>query len=369
MISVIIPVYNVEPYLRKCLDSVINQTYQDLEILCVNDGSTDNSLDILEEYATLDSRIVVFSQENGGLSAARNTGLRNAKGDYVYFLDSDDYIDLNAIERLHSLAEEKSLDVIMFKLLNFYDGEIEKFSENYYEMPYLTRNLKKDVFDYTDIKKHIFRMNVTVPTKFFKRELIKDLEFLEGYIFEDNLFFIEYIFKAKRIYYYDNYLYYRRVRSESIIYSASRKHLDIIPIYKEITRKIVEYDLYDEFKEALFSASVRDLYLRFKKVNPEYQEEFFTKIKEYFLGVETEVQHNLDFGKITERIKTIFYNILNSQTYRELLLKMDIYELNRQIVGVEKENNQYIDEIKYFEELNDDILNSNSWKLTGFLRN
>ena len=199
--------------------------------------------------------------------------------------------------------------------------------------------------------------------------MIKDLEFLEGYIFEDNLFFIEYIFKAKRIYYYDNYLYYRSVRSESIIYSASRKHLDIIPIYKEITRKIVEYDLYDEFKEALFSASVRDLYLRFKKVNPEYQEEFFTKIKEYFLGVETEVQHNLDFGKITERIKTIFYNILNSQTYRELLLKMDIYELNRQIVGVEKENNQYIDEIKYFEELNDDILNSNSWKLTGFLRN
>ena len=91
-ISVIIPVYNVEKYLRECLDSLLNQTFKDIEIICVNDGSTDGSLNILNEYASKDSRFIIINQNNQGLSAARNNGLNVAKGDYVAFLDSDDYI-------------------------------------------------------------------------------------------------------------------------------------------------------------------------------------------------------------------------------------------------------------------------------------
>ena len=94
MISVIVPVYNVENYLGKCLDSLINQTYKDIEIICINDGSTDNSLNILREYEQMDSRIIIIDQKNGGLSNARNIGLKEAAGEYIMFVDSDDWIDL-----------------------------------------------------------------------------------------------------------------------------------------------------------------------------------------------------------------------------------------------------------------------------------
>lgn len=99
LVSIVIPVYNVELYLRECLDSVISQTYHNLEIICVNDGSPDNSLSILEEYAAKDSRIRIISQENAGISVARNTGMDVATGEYIYFLDSDDYIALEMVER------------------------------------------------------------------------------------------------------------------------------------------------------------------------------------------------------------------------------------------------------------------------------
>ena len=102
-ISVVIPVYNVEKYLEQCLDSVIAQSFEDIEVICVNDGSTDSSLEILKRYANNDSRIKIISQKNKGAGAARNVGIENAAGEYVYFMDSDDYLNADAFERLNSV--------------------------------------------------------------------------------------------------------------------------------------------------------------------------------------------------------------------------------------------------------------------------
>ena len=118
-ISVIIPVYNVEKFLRECLDSVVNQTMRDIEIICVNDGSTDNSLDILKEYAAKDDRIIVINQTNGWLSAARNNGLKIARGEYIQFVDSDDYLELNACETAYKYALQYDADVVIFGYKNF----------------------------------------------------------------------------------------------------------------------------------------------------------------------------------------------------------------------------------------------------------
>ena len=100
-ISIIVPVYNTEPYLEQCLDSIINQTLEDIEIICVNDGSTDNSLSVLEEYASKDNRIKIINQENEGPGFARNNGLKSVNGEYVLFVDSDDWIELNTCEALY----------------------------------------------------------------------------------------------------------------------------------------------------------------------------------------------------------------------------------------------------------------------------
>ena len=110
-ISIIVPVYNVEKYLERCLDSLINQTLKDIEIICINDGSTDNSSEILKEYAKKDSRIIIINQNNQGISVARNNGMNKAKGKYIGFVDSDDWVDLDFFEKLYKAAEKHNAQI------------------------------------------------------------------------------------------------------------------------------------------------------------------------------------------------------------------------------------------------------------------
>ena len=116
-VSIIIPVYNAEKFLKKCLDSIVNQTFKDIEIICVNDGSKDNSLSILKEYQSKDSRIVIIDKENAGVSAARNDGIRKSTGEYITFVDSDDWLELNGIESIYKIITEKNVDVVNY---NYY---------------------------------------------------------------------------------------------------------------------------------------------------------------------------------------------------------------------------------------------------------
>ena len=119
-ISVIVPVYNVEKYLAECLDSIINQTLKDIEIICLNDGSTDNSLAILKEYASKDSRIILIDKQNDGLGYTRKIGLDNATGKYILFCDSDDYYaELTAFEELYNYIEKVKVDVVIFECIRF----------------------------------------------------------------------------------------------------------------------------------------------------------------------------------------------------------------------------------------------------------
>ena len=169
-VSVIVPVYNVEDYLRECLDSLINQSLDDIEIICVNDGSTDSSMEILKEYED-NPKIRIYSQDNAGLSAARNTGLEHVNGQYIYFIDSDDILCENALERLYETAEEKSLDMVIFKIINFDDETYERFSSKYYDMEFLKETVMDNVFSSKDVYDVIFSIAVSIPSKFFKSNL------------------------------------------------------------------------------------------------------------------------------------------------------------------------------------------------------
>ena len=123
-ISIIIPMYGVEKYLRRCLDSVLNQTFQDWQAICVNDGSPDNSAVILEEYAEKDSRFVVVTKENGGLSDARNAGMKHATGDYIMYLDSDDFIHPQTMEIAYSFALRDGSDIVSFTYDRIYRPQL-----------------------------------------------------------------------------------------------------------------------------------------------------------------------------------------------------------------------------------------------------
>ena len=131
-ISVIIPVYNIASYLQRCLNSVISQTYKNLEIIVVNDGSLDNSLEILEEYAIRDERVVVLNKENGGVTSCRREGLANAQGKYIFFLDGDDWLESESLERLYLLGKQQDADIIVGNAYYSTDNEdIEMFSTNF----------------------------------------------------------------------------------------------------------------------------------------------------------------------------------------------------------------------------------------------
>lgn len=219
-VSVVIPIYNVEMYLKECLDSIINQTLQDIEIICINDGSSDKSLDILHEYEKCDKRIIIYSQENKGQSAARNLGLQYAIGEYSYFMDSDDILELDALRILYLTAVNNDVDILLFGADAFYEKDIlEKKYANY--KTYYTRNANYEgIHDGITLFIEMARNNDFKPSpcmQFIKTTFLKSngINFYEGIIHEDNLFSFICLMEAKKVGYINNVFFHRRVREES----------------------------------------------------------------------------------------------------------------------------------------------------------
>ena len=206
MISVIVNVYNGEKYIRKCLESVINQTYNDLEILIVNDGSTDGTLEICQSYK--DERIRIITTENQGLALSRNTGIDNAKGDYLYFVDADDYIEPDTIEYLYSLIKKYNVEIATCGWFTVRHSEIS--SEN--------RNEKSEVMSRADFLKKIILYldgNVATWNKLTKKELFEGLRF-ENRKQDDLLYTHKQIMRTERIAYGNQCKYYYVKHSGSI---------------------------------------------------------------------------------------------------------------------------------------------------------
>lgn len=225
-VSVIVPVYNVEKYLRECLGSVINQTLREVEIICVNDGSWDNSLQIIEEYAEKDNRITVISQQNAGPSIARNTALSIAAGKYIYMLDSDDLIESNTLESLYECAEQESLDILFFDAKALYMSDCLRHTHGNYNTYYR----RKDNY-HTDLGSQVFEDLVTEKEyraspvlQFVRREHLEQhrIRFLDGIIHEDNLFTFLNIMQAERVALINEPYYIRRVRDDSIMTRPTR---------------------------------------------------------------------------------------------------------------------------------------------------
>lgn len=367
-VSVVVPVYNVEDYVGECLESLINQTLKDIEIICINDGSTDDSLKILEEYSKKDNRIKVFSQENSGLSATRNNGIQVAEGNYIYFIDADDFLELTALEELLKISKKTNCDFIIFKLINFYDNTYEKYTSNYYEMEFL-KPFRNKTFHYSDIGEKIFDVAVSTPGKFFKKSLISNLKFPEGLIFEDNFFFAQAVINSDKIYFYDKHLYNRRIRDNSITTTYDIKFADTILIINKIINLIKENNLYDKFKIKLFDKKMISVFARFRMVDEEYQDEFFNLIKSDFKNFEKEYYEDKDFeNKADEVSKGIFKNALTLESSKEYLYTIQLLIVNKDIEDI-KENNIYLkEEIDNLKEKNESILYSNSWKATKPLR-
>lgn len=216
-ISVIIPVYNVEKYLKRCLDSIINQTFKDLEIICINDGSTDNSAQILDEYANKDSRIKIITQPNSGLSATRNKGINIAQGEFISFIDSDDWIAENFYEKLYKTAIKYDADMAVCGIIRL----------NEYRKKYLLQFQKEIILENSDKKFEICNIPDInyVWNKIYKLDKIRkyNLKFLEGYVYEDVLFTPQTVFYLKKLVTVPHTHYYYWRTPNSIVSKKSNK--------------------------------------------------------------------------------------------------------------------------------------------------
>ena len=220
-ISIIVPVYNVEKYLRKCVDSILNQTFKDFELILVDDGSTDSSGKICDEYNLKDNRIKVIHKENGGLSSARNAGLDIAQGEYIGFVDSDDWIELDMYEELYKICKENDADVGIVGIN--YGGASEKKKSKKIEI--YSNKLILDDLVYNKGKE------ITWPAwnKLWLKKVIGESRFKEGRIYEDGLFLYSLSSKIKKVAKIDYEAYNYRMDNESITRSKiSKKQVDFL---------------------------------------------------------------------------------------------------------------------------------------------
>ena len=246
-ISIIIPNYNTEKYLSRCLDSLINQTFKDIEIIVIDDGSKDKSVDVVQKYAKQDKRIKLIQQQNSGPAKARNQGLENATGKYLMFCDSDDWYEPNMCQIMYDTIEKQKVDVVCCH--NFFDWEEnldsqekeERLVEKYY-------NPKKSG-KYSLSEKTILSTNVLLWNKIWRRDLVEKygIRFPEGHEHDDDAFWYMYAMIAKNIFYLKTPLYHYFLRSGSIMSTQANKQpknkMDRIAISEYVLDFLLKHNL------------------------------------------------------------------------------------------------------------------------------
>lgn len=233
-VSIIVPVYNVQDYLPKCLDSLLAQTYKNIEIIVVNDGSPDDSQRVIDEYAARDSRIVAVSKPNGGLSDARNFGMQYAQGEYIGFVDGDDYVEPDMYEKMLTKAKQEDSDIVECNLFHNYPDKFDV-------------EIGKEIYD----KHEMIRVGRSVVwNKIYKKDWLfnTSVKFSVGMIHEDVEFFVKLVPFINQISYIKEAGIHYVFRSQSIMNRPTRKILDIFHVFEHLVQYYKDNGFYDEYK-------------------------------------------------------------------------------------------------------------------------
>ena len=318
-ISIIVPVYNVEEYLENCITSILNQTFKDFELILINDGSTDNSLEICEHYKDIDDRICIIDKKNGGLSSARNAGLNIAKGEYIGFVDSDDYIHPQMYEILYNEIVKNNADVV---LCNF--KEVYNYDEN---LICYKKNAKEDVsirlfsniealenIDSIDAVKFIVAWN-----KLYKSWIFNNLRYRNGIIHEDEFIIHRILYKCRKVIYIERQLYFYMQRDGSIMQQANKiTKIDYLLALSDRVRFFYENGLENlQYKyEYIYLLNIFKLYPELEK-NQGYLKKIILRID--FLKLMKILNKNRNYS-FKEKITWVIFCI-NPQIYINYRLK------------------------------------------------
>lgn len=311
-VSVVIPVYNVEKYLGQCLDSVINQTYRNLEIICVNDCSPDNSVQILKEYAQKDERIkIVTHEKNGGLSVSRNSGLDAATGDYVYFIDSDDWIDLDYIEKMVEAIKRENVDIVLN--VNIICEYIDKqkmypcfISENYFSDGGLM--FRNEAINNAPpmIWSHLYKKN------FFEKYHLQFInntseDNIKRYIHEDVVFQHESLTKTDKIYVFLGSAYHYRQNASGLMGRLAGSAITTINSYIKIAEFYKNTNTPTKGIKLIYPLSICRI----------YDDEEFQQLKKLFAMIHEHLTEQIDLYNDYEQY--IIHKIQAADNYDEFV--------------------------------------------------
>lgn len=278
LISIIVPIYNVEEYLGKCVNSLLGQTIRDIEIILVNDGSTDSCAQICDAYASKDSRIKVIHKKNGGLSDARNSGIKIAKGKYIAFLDSDDWVELNCYEYLYNLIEEQNADIVQCDYVKVYKSEDK-----------IVFNKEVKFAEYTGeealnlLYGEQYPKTIVVWNKLYKKKIFDKIIFPKGFVHEDEFVTYKALHQAGKVIDSNLPLVGYRQREGSIMNKEFNvKRLDVLQAYIERREYFYNEGLIELVKktDANICSILKNLYIKTYNSSIDNREEIIAKLKE-----------------------------------------------------------------------------------------
>ena len=305
-ISIIIPVYNVEKYLEQCLKSLINQTFKDIEIICINDGSTDNSLEILEAFQKQDERIKIINKQNEGQGIARNEGLKIAKGEYISFIDPDDWVEQGMYEFLYNKFLETNAQIIRFNYRSFdEEKQISDKPHNFRieQAGYFKLNIQDNsIYNWKNVENLNFeKVELQVWNRIFSNKFIKEnnLHFAPFKHSEDNIFTISALFLADKILYVEKVFYNYRVRNNSSLNRASNEYFSVFKNVELIKDFLIEKGLFEKYEKAYRIYLIDTFYSHYGCIPNESIEIFLDEVRKRLTKEEYKKFKNLLKAKFT----------------------------------------------------------------------
>jgi glycosyltransferase involved in cell wall biosynthesis len=311
-VSIILPIYNAEEYLEECLDSIINQTLKDIEIICVNDGSKDNSLAIIQKYASLDERIKIIDKSNSGYGHTMNIGLEKATGEYIGIVEPDDYIALDMYETLYNNAIEKDLDLVKADFYRF-KGTIDNRTFFYAKLD-LTDKYYNKILNPTE-NLDIFKLVMNTWSGIYKKSFIEKYHIRHnetaGASFQDNGFWFQTFMFAERVYFLNKPFYMNRrdnpnssVKNRSKVFAMQHEY--------EFIRSIIEAnkDILEKFIPIWTFKKFQNYYFTYRRIDETFEKEFLQVFQSEFK--ELLEKNEIDFNFFSNNEKEILLSIIKS---------------------------------------------------------
>ena len=329
-VSIVIPVFNSENLLKDCLISVQNQTLIDIEIICIDDGSTDNSYNILEDFSENDDRFKVFHQENSGAGFSRNVALEKSNGEFILFLDSDDWIEKDTCEKLYNQATNLNSDLVLFDAVRHLPD-----NQSMDLIHFLRNGSNKDfsslVFDYELVKDKVLNAYFGVIwSKFYKKSFIleNNIKFPNHKLYNDVEFHVKSMLLARRISYFPKIFYhYNRIGQDSLqtLYVSSDEAIVFYDVVCGVKEFLLENGFFEEFKSEFIEFTFKEFKRKLNEINDDFKPQYFEKIKLFLSSSDISVQ---DLNKISFYYLVFFIHTILSENYIEFKIMQDNYNGN-----------------------------------------